>query len=78
MLLDNRKLYWLAASWAGIIHEKVKRHSDSVVDVDLKAAELFAGKNLGKAFSLANPLGRTNGRQEGKLTERSLIFVEQP
>jgi hypothetical protein len=48
-----------------------------VVDVDLKAAELFAGKNLGKAFSLANPLGRTNGRQEGKLTERSLIFVEQ-
>jgi hypothetical protein len=26
MLLDNSELYWLAASRAGIIHKKVKRH----------------------------------------------------
>jgi hypothetical protein len=38
MLLDHGELYRLAASRAGIIHEKVKRHGEvasSVVDVDL-------------------------------------------
>jgi hypothetical protein len=70
MLLDNSELYRLAASRARIIHKKVKRHGgvvSSVVDVDL-TAELFAGKNLGNSFPLANPLGCMNGRQERKLT----------
>jgi hypothetical protein len=38
MLLDNGELYRLAASRAGIVHEKIKRHSgvvSSVADVDL-------------------------------------------
>jgi hypothetical protein len=70
MLLDNGELYRLAASRAGIIHKKVKRHDgivSSVVDVG-SDRRLFAGKNLGNAFPPANPLGRMNGRQEGKLT----------
>ena len=70
MLLDNGELYRLAASRAGIIHKKVKRHGgivSSVVDVG-SDRRLFAGENLGNAFPPANPLGRMNGRQEGKLT----------
>ncbi|MGO9401400.1 MAG: hypothetical protein ACLP19_26690 [Xanthobacteraceae bacterium] len=73
MLLDNSELYRLAASLAGIIHKKVKRHGgvvNSVVEVGRKdRAELLAGKNLGNAFLLAKPLGRMNSRQEGKLTD---------
>jgi len=73
MLLDNSELYRLAASLAGIIHKKVKRHGgvvSSVVEVGRKdRAELLAGKNLGNAFLLPKPLGRMNSRQEGKLTD---------
>jgi hypothetical protein len=49
MLPDNRKLYRLAASRAGIIHEKVKRHSAPELRGGRKGRELLAGKNLGKA-----------------------------
>jgi hypothetical protein len=71
MLLDNGELYRLAASRAGIIHEKIKRHgglASSVVDVG-SDRRLFAGENLGNAFPPANPLGRMNGRQEGQFTD---------
>ena len=37
--------------------------------VDVKTAELFAGKNLGNALPLTYPLGCVNGRQEGKLAD---------
>jgi hypothetical protein len=70
MLLDDGELYRLAASRAGIIHEKVKRHGGVALRGDVGSdRRLFAGKNLGNAFPPANPLGRMNGRQEGKLAD---------
>jgi hypothetical protein len=71
VLLDSGELYWLAASWAGIVHKKVKRHGGVLCELRDGSArttvELFAGKNLGNALLLANPFGGVNGRQEGKL-----------
>ena len=73
MLLDKSELDWLAAPRAGVIHEKVKRHGGALRELGGGNArtpvELFAGKNLRNAFLLADPLGRMNSRQEGKLTD---------
>ena len=71
MLLDNRKLYRLAAPRQVSFMKRSRGIPllSSVVDPDLKAAELFARKNHGKAFPLANSLGRMDGRQDGKFTD---------
>jgi hypothetical protein len=50
-------------------HDLFGKSVSTFPDHALKAAELFAGKNLGKAFPLTNPLGRADGRKEGKLTD---------
>jgi hypothetical protein len=45
-----------------------------VFKLPLARAALFAGKNRGDALLLANPLGRVNGCQKGKLAD-SLRFL---